>query len=571
MSWIHARIGPSITQELTPGSPKPLRVFTLPRGYIALGGIPETCLYDGDEKKGWAVVGLGIEVTETESQLVDKEGWRRILSRDTPWHTSLNGHFSAIRWDGDRIDCFTDELGQRTLFFSRSHRGLCISTRLDRVTKTTGNTDIDFSSLGAKWLMFNQLEYGSCIAGVSRLGPRGHAVFKGEELVTSGSTPWLPEFGHDTVDRAVATLSSLVRGALKSRWTPSLGLSGGLDSRILLARLIGKTDRPFRVHTFGDPMDPDVRISMAISQALGLDRRYFHEPLPDVGLLIPMLREYAAQTHLAEPASSFAKLRYYPALRRDGCLMIDGGFGEIARRQYLNRIAALGRSALRRRQSSRLAALMRVARGDFFDPGVMMTMEHGAIESLERVLSSLPPVAAIGIENSVDLLAIRTRVPNWGAPEQARLDSDVVNFMPLVQPSFLRAVFAAKVSHRRSGGLYREIIRSSCPQLANFPLVKAGTTYGFGLSTPAAWLVTKVKTKLGRRFVDHSSDGLLQSMKEYILDKAHSSEISECSFYDGKKISHATEMYFAKGDRTFGHTIDWFLTFELWRKSLSGL
>lgn len=129
MSWIHACIGPSITQELTPGSPKPLRVFTLPRGYIALGGIPETCLYDGDENKGWAVVGLGIEVTETESQLVDKEGWRRILSRDTPWHTSLNGHFAAIRWDGDRIDCFTDELGQRTLFFSRSHRGLCISPR----------------------------------------------------------------------------------------------------------------------------------------------------------------------------------------------------------------------------------------------------------------------------------------------------------------------------------------------------------------------------------------------------------------------------------------------------------
>ena len=384
------------------------------------------------------------------------------------------------------------------------------------------------------------------------------------------TTPWLPEFGEGEITRAATILSSLLRGALDSGRMVSLGLSGGMDSRLLLAMLMGIENRGFTVHTFGDALDPDVRTSSVIANTLGLEWKHFDEPLPDVDSMMSMARQFAAQLCLVEPVSSFLKLRYYPALHRQGRLMIDGGFGEIARRQYLNRVARLGRSALRLRDTKRLFSLMRVDRGDIFNPDVKEVMKRGAHESLERVLSSLPPVSEIGVENSVDLLAIRTRVPNYGAPEQARLDADVINFMPLIQPSFLRPAFSARTTLRSSGWFYRNLIRAHCAPLAGFPLVKSGITYGFGLSTSAAWLLTKVKSKLGQSFVDPTPGRFLMQGREYILDLAHSSDVAEWPPYDSRKIRSAVDAYFRKRNAKLRSTVDWWITFELWRRSLSG-
>jgi len=418
--------------------------------------------------------------------------------------------------------------------------------------------------------MFNQLEYNSCIKSVDRIGPRGHIVFRGGEIIRREGSVWMPEFGNAKIDRAVTILSSLLRGALHSGRTVSLGLSGGFDSRLLLAMLMRMNNHGFGVHTFGDTMDPDVRIPSTIAQVLGIESYWFGESLPDVDTTVSMLRQFVAQTCLIEPASSFVKLRYYSRLREAGRLMIDGGFGEIARRQYLNRVASLGRSALRMRDVKKLFSLMRVERGDIFIQDVKDAMEQGARESVARVVSSLPPVTDIGVENSVDLLAIRTRVPNYGAPEQARLDTEVINFMPLVQPSFLRAVFGARVSLRSNGAFFRTVIRANCPILARFALVKSGATYRFGLSTRTAWLITQIKAKLGQRFIDPAPDHFLMHIKEFVLDLAHSSEAVGWPLYDRGKIRSAVQAYFRGGNKGLRSTVDWWVTFELWRRSLSG-
>jgi hypothetical protein len=148
--------------------------------YLAVGGIPETCLFrfKPEENKGWAIVGLGIEVTEANTRFLAGADWDEILSKETPWHNSLNGHFVAIRWKQNRVECFTDELGQRTLFFGKCSEGICVSTRLDWVARTTAHSELDFLALGGKWLLFNQLTYDSCVVGIERVGPRGHAVFR---------------------------------------------------------------------------------------------------------------------------------------------------------------------------------------------------------------------------------------------------------------------------------------------------------------------------------------------------------------------------------------------------------
>lgn len=578
MSWIYAIIG-SGQAALAPLRVEqihmtPLLVVRRPWLYLAAGGIPDTCLYKAPEvgnENGWAVVGLGIEVSDIGARLMDVKDWARVLSKDTPWNASLNGHFAAIRWKNRQVECFTDELGQRTLYFAKWKDSICVSTRVDWVARTTGHSEIDFSSLGSKWLTFNQLDYGSCVSGIGRLGPRGHAVFKNESILKNEAVPWLPDFGNGSIDGGIAILTSLLRGAMgHSGRQVSLGLSGGIDSRLVLAELLAVEGHRFGVHTFGSPDDPDVVVSASIANKLGLDREYLDEPLPDVNRSVEMLKAYATQACFVEPASSFVKLRYYPALRQRGRLLIDGGFGEIARRQYLNRVARFGRSALRSRNTSKLFSLVRVDRGDIFADDLKDVLLRGAHDGLEQALSLLPSRKVIGVENSADLLAVRTRIPNYGAPEQARLDGDIVNFMPLVQPSFLRAVFAARVRLRSNGKFYRDIIRNSSPMLATVPLVKSGTTYPFSLSTPSALLLTKIKSRLGNRFIDSAADQLLSHIQEFVVDTAHSRSVAEWPAYNSAKIRDATEAYYYKGDGRLRNTIDWWLAFELWRSSLSG-
>jgi hypothetical protein len=549
----------------------PLWSISTPEFYLALGGNPDTSFWESNTEtsSGWAVVGIGIMSMDSQPFILTRDDWRRLLRQESFDATTVDGHFVVLRWKHDRIECFTDQLGLRTVYFRKHDTGICISTRLDWVAQTTNCAEIDFSSLGSRWLLFNQVSYESCVVGIERLGPGGHATFKNGLLIHSTAfNPWLASFESGTTAKAVGVLTSLVNCALSHKYKPSLGLSGGLDSRLLLALLAKNPKSYFATHTFGNLGDPDVQIAQRITAALGIPHRHFDDPLPNVQTCVSGLRSFVAQTLLIEPSTSYLKLRYYPKLREDGRLMIDGGFGEIARRQYLNRVVRLGRGALRRHDSSRLLQLMRSHRADFFSPDVTTSLRNGAIHSLEKTLSDMPAVERIGVENFADLLAVRTRVPNYGAPEQARLDSEILNFMPLVQPSFLRAVFGIPTKLRSNAGLYYGIIRTLNPALGRFPLAKSGYTYRFGLSSNLSWLITKVKSKFAEGYSDPKPHLLLAHLREYVLDVAHSKDVTTNSMYDSQKVVDAVSKYY-RGDLHSRGAVDWWLTFELWKRSLS--
>jgi len=571
MSWLFAAIEASHgNHKASPWCHEaPLGTISMPSLYLALGGNPDTCFWENNPETsvGWAVVGVGILRADSHASILTRADWARLLTRESFDATSLDGHFVALRWKHDQIECFTDQLGLRAVYFCKHAGGVCISTRIDWLARTTGYAEIDFPSLGSRWLMFNQVSYDSCVVGIERLGPGGHVTFKKGSLIESSSTPWLPSFQFAATTTALDILRSFVMCALNHKRTPSLGLSGGIDSRLLLAILTSCPNQGFVSHTFGDPQDPDVRIAGRITTTMGLAHYYFNDPLPEVSRCVSAIFSFVAHTSLIEPCSSFLKLRYYSRLRENGRLMIDGGFGEIARRQYLNRIVRFGRVALRTRNSYRLFHLMQSHRADIFSPDVTHLLEDGARRDLDRVLNEMPEIEKIGVENFTDLLAVRTRVPNYGAPEQARLDSEVLNFMPLVQPSFLRAVFGIPTKLRSNAGVYYSIIRTLNPALTRFPLAKSGVTYRFGLSSNVSWLTTKIKARVAGSFSDPNPDLLLGRLRDYVLDTVHSKDIATNPMYDTDKVIDAVSRYY-RGELHLRNTVDWWLTFELWRQTL---
>jgi hypothetical protein len=573
MSWVFGAVCSAIAGErherFAAIHARPLQVLRSDMFYVACGGLTETCHYSdaNTAADGWCVLGTGITLHGGRCSLLSRNDWQTILSAGEPDLSRVDGHFSIVRWVSGAVDVFIDEIGIRTLYIAPIEGGYCFSSRLHWLAQAMGTVEISFDELGAHWLLTNKLAYGSFLKNVVRLGPGGRAKIV-PNMLEATSTPWLPVIAETTDNSLVQTLTAFVQPELSQNKRLSLGLSGGFDSRVLLALLASASDRRFALHSFGGTENPDVAIPKRIASELSLPHDQFDEPLPSVDETISLVKEYVAQTNLITPVSAVLKLRYYERMHQRGCILIDGGFGEISRRQMGNSLLRKGASALREGNPEILFSLMRQFRADIFRPEIVVEMRRQALLEIESVWRAMPSVSDIGVENFVDLLSLRARVANNSPAPQDWIDSRIVNFMPYVQPSFLREVFHVPLRERRNARMYRRVIHSRCPILTSFPLEKSGATYPYSFGTISSWIWRMMKTKLGRKYDEPYNHQLLLHIKEFVLDVAHSSAIYAFDAYDRPKVVHLVDTFYS-GKRELASQVDWWLTFELWRRAVN--
>jgi len=573
MSWLIGFIGPHLSPENASRfqalHPAPRFAFHTSTTYFAVGGLPETCCHGAFSNQqrdaGWAVTGIGLERSGQNCRLLNEADWQQILSASSPPLKKLDGHFVAVRWKAETIECFTDQLGLRTLFLTALDGRTVFSTRLDWLAKLHRQNEVDFAACGSSWLTFNQIGGEAFLKNVRRLGPNG-VVALSPVSAQFHDAPWTPASSHDGQD-FVEILEAFLNPIMSER-VISLGLSGGLDSRTLLALLASQKRAEFSLHVFGLPDDPDVRLSRVIASHENLRQDYFDDPIPEAPACMRLLHDYAGQTQFIEPASTLLKLRYGAELYNRKKIILDGGFGEIARRQFLNRFLLKGKTVLQSGNPRLIYPYLRVQRPPIFIPEVLQTMRQGVEEQIAALWREMPAMQEIGAKNFLDLLAIRTRLPNAYGFEQGRLDGECLSFMPFAQPSFLHRLFQTPVAMRKNGRLFRQLIRRRFPRLARYPLVKGGTTYPFGFSTVPAWAWTKLKTQLGQAFTDTSAIDLLHKIAAEVQDLANSTSVKSYPAYDYPFIRNLAEKFY-RGQTELAGPIHWWLAFELWRRAVN--
>ena len=580
MSWLFGFIGSTVPfgkrKELNSIHPTPISQFDKDGIYLAAGGIKETCLHGvfsdvyGEATSGWVVVGLGIKRHEQYCAFLSAADWVSILSSSQPKLNDLDGHFVALKYQRNRIECFTDQLGLRTLYLAQVKNGVAFSTRLDWISMLRDGGEIDFKVFGSQWLLFSQMSYDSAVKGIQRLGPGGVAACTSTSLQIRNKS-WSPDFSERSDESFISILRSLMNPNIGQADTISLGLSGGLDSRVLLSLLLSQNNKSMHLHVFGHPDHPDVCISKLIAQRKNLRHIHYREPFPEADVCVPMLREYLAQTYVVNPASTIIRsLRYYPEISSKVKLLIDGEFGEVARRQYLNRIllSRKGKSTLLSGTARLIAPYLSIHRAGMFNLDTLAIMQTGVVHQIEQYWKEAPSVKDIGEENFLDLMAIRTRFPNYRSFEQARMDAYLLNYMPFAQPSLLRSVFRTPLKLRRNGRLFRQIIRRNCISLGSYPLVKTRTTYPFIFSTVPSYVWTKIKNKLGIKFTDPDVHDFLYTISEFVQDTANSSEVKSYPAYDYSAIQKTVNEFYS-GKKELAYEVDWWLSFEVWRQTVN--
>jgi hypothetical protein len=179
----------------------------------------------------------------------------------------------------------------------------------------------------------------------------------------------------------------------------------------------------------------------------------------------------------------------------------------------------------------------------------------------------LPDPNEIGIGNWLDLLIVRSGLPNVNAAEQARIDHYVPNYMPFVQPSLLDTVFKIPLGERRGGRLFRHMIDANERKLASFPLVFVDCVVPYRFTTIPVYILRRLKQKFRKAYQDNLLDRFLDRTRTMIEDLANSSSIQQSGLYNSVKVRAIIDGYYG-GNRTLGPQLNWWLGFELWRRAL---
>ncbi len=575
MSWLFGTLQQGGIREehirdLRQSHAEPLFSFAAGGFYVAAGGLPETCLYAPPEPAegrafGWIAVGVAIQKVGGSLRRMDRESWAAVLTHKDPPLDRLDGHFAVVRWDASGVQLFTDSLGLRSLYYRPAKDGVVISSRAEWLSQAGGGLPIDYERFGSHWLQFNQLSTRSMVRGLERVGP-GERVTLGAGDPQRTRTLWQPAESGTGLQTVADRLRAVVDLQGVSGRSATLGLSGGMDSRVLLAVMMRGGKVP-ETYVLGDPVHPDAHTARRIARGEGLPLTQLAGVVPEPDACLELLRREGPLLMAGAPASAVLTMAAYPALHAQQRWLLGGGFGEIARRQFLNRLRYRGRGALRRGDMASLQPLLAFSRADVFARDAMAAMHRGVGDDLRALGETLPMAGTVGIEAFVDIFAVRTRLPNAYGIGQALVDERCIDLMPFAQPSVLGALLGTPARLRRGGHLVRRLIREAAPSLERYPLVKGNMTYPFRLSAPGAWAWTAVAGRVQAPYRNDMRAAFLNRLRPFALDTVHAADVREYAPYDHPRLLSTVTRYY-DGDLSLGVQVDWWLAFEVWRQAL---
>ncbi len=529
--------------------------------FIAAGGT--TLNYNYFPELKTIALGFGIIDKNGDYKWMSNQDWKNAILNNAI--KALEGHYLLVQWNDNEVKFLSDRVGLRTVYFLKKQNITVFSTNLELLTKLTDSVRINYFEFGAKWLLYNKFSFSHFIEGVEKLPPGTFAVVSPYGVKYTNS-----EFAANTIEKTgddlIHQLIKLFRIQLQGRYKISFGLSGGLDSRFLLAILL-KENIEFELHTFGYDDDPDVIIAKKVAHQLGLKINHIKSTYLFDKKFISEVLDYAASLELVESISTYLKLETLNNHYFKDKIIVDGALAEIARRQLLNKLVYFGKRELKNKNAEGIMKFFKASRPMFFKEAVYNEMYNGAIADIKRIFNLLPDFKDSTIEDFADMLVFKYKVPNGIALEQTRLDQFVLSFMPFGQMKTFNICQNIPVTAKINSKILYNYIDEYAPALAKIPLVKAGLTYPYNSSTIKSQLIRRYKSFFG---IEKNLDkvNLYNSIKDYVLETLSEDKIKTYEHYDLEKVSEIVNGFY-RGNLQYSDSLDWLYSFEIFRNKLN--
>ena len=479
---------------------------------------------------------------------------------------NIDGHFVVVKWNKDEVTFESDQLGLRDIYISESKNEIIFSTRVDWLAKIH-KLKINFNEFGSRWLLFNQISNNSVFEDVERIvaGKKATVALNGFDIKYYNSN-WLPDEQSQNID--IEHYSENLKSLILINNKQTLGLSGGMDSRVILSYLLHENS-DWDTFTFGDPKHPDSLIAQSLVSDFNLLHTQYNASLPQAEELILKIKDYSIQTIVNNAASAIFQSVNYFSMSGQHSTLVDGGFGEIWRREFFYRLYFKEKKSILNMDIKRIIPYLSLPRADIFTKAINNLMSSSIENQLYYWFKNLPPLEKIGAENWIDLFALKTRLPNYYSHEQSRIDDLVTNIMPFSQLSLLKDLLNVPISIRKNGKLFRALIKTNFSELKKYPLAKGSSVHPYYFNSFQSRVLSEFRKTFKRKniYEDNPREQLLNILKPYILDVSSSESFRNSEIYDHKKVKNMIEGYYS-GNLNYGYSLDWWLSFELFRQNI---
>lgn len=566
MSWIFGFYSKKVqeTKYISEYHPTAIESIRNKKYYIAIGGNKNTLFYECINP-GIKYFICGIPISNDSSKILDKGDLDNIFNSSSYNIDLLNGHFCGVYVQNESICIITDKLGLREVHIYENENGWYFSTRLDWLLKLN-HFEIDFSEFGSRWKLINQLSNKSIVKNIQRINCGSKVKIERDGIEFTKSN-WFPQkYRNVSIQEFDDTLRKNVIIKTFNNSKISLSLSGGLDSRVILSYLLSSDYKNWDCHTFNSESNMDCTIAERISKDFNISHQFLSDNEFDKQNILSDLSEYVGATYLTESGFISRKLMHYESLPHDS-IIIDGGFGEIWRREFLTRLYHFGKNDLLYKNIENISRYLINHRANIFNDDCNSIMHNGIYNQIHEIFTGLPLIKVIGLGNWLDLFSLKTRLVNYYAPEQARIDNYVKAYMPFVQLSLLENLLNVSVDRRKNNRLFKSIIKSNYCELSKYNLAKGNLSYPFWFTPLMKRTYSKVHNLSSHSGENYNMDLYLNKMKEFTLDSVSSRSVKEYSPYNYELIKNNISNYY-NGDVELRKYVDWFITFEIFRQKL---
>jgi hypothetical protein len=400
-----------------------------------------------------------------------------------------------------------DPIGAGLLYWARSAGVVVLSTRaavaaelLAAATGTTPRRDV----VGTGWLAYmgtamglrTGFEHVTLVpdGAVVEIDPAGTIDLHRSTLAT-----WrhhADELAADpptALEEARAEMVTAIRTALREPGTQgSLGLTGGKDSRLLLALLLAEgLASDIEYQTLGADDLPDVVVARQLASAFGLRHvtspgfaeRWAWRQRVDNAVRESTMADWPSReiafriTAWMASGMGNAGEPQLGRLPHCGTAQLSGLFGESLRTNYA--------ATLRFRSKAQAARFP-----DNLQPGSAGILDH---EALARYRAELHELLFEGTtegdspQDVVDTFYLRQRLRHWLG---TKLEVDTENrAFPLYSITAMRLAFAIGAENRHAEWIHYQLMRTSCEQLIHTPFTSGDwpSQAGAGLVAPATY------------------------------------------------------------------------------------
>lgn len=499
---------------------------------------------------------------------IDTEAFR-ILS-DEMWKTTLprfsqnrpDGQYAALCWCESEVLLYNDPMGIRKWFVAELDEVILFSTRLDLLTAALPNPEIDFSALGSWWNLIFKLSTQKCfIRDVMQSGMKCTIT-----ISSSGAEethrPWAPEPVTTDQETVMDLLGKYMSIPANSSYNTLLSLSGGMDSRTMLAILLGMRHKTL-IYTAGEKYLPDSSMAERIASSLNLPIHFNNFSRFDPRSLYPQLEDTILRfTMFFKPQDAL----FFRDLLSTGKkqFFLDGAFGEIYRRSLGIQILTAGKKKLLDKNPEVLLKYFKQTRQKLFTDEISEILRRSMFNDIEKLFIDMPDTSTMGLELWLDLLIVRYRLD---MDDMGGIDSLIPNIMPFTQHTLLNHLFSLPNDKKSHSIMNRKIIARYTPYLKQFPLIRNNieTPYFTVSNNYLSMVWTKAVQRLRGHYIYKQPAEFIKVIHPYLEEQIFDRETTDCALFNIPKLKHTiTNLKSIQPEET--NLLFDFLNINTWRR-----